>query len=414
MKKPIAIQALYATSLVAFLISSPVHAELKAMKQQAIVEDSITPEASADEEVVVVKKVKKPARRVVLEEEPALEPAAPAASVNNNAQAIAIAQAPVEQKATAGAQLDAGIKSKMSDVQNQFEAALLKTLDRIKISVDDGSAPAAAPAQTAIIQDNLVSNQAAANKDYLEIGAAGSVADDEEADGESIAKIEKKSSERKVRVAPLFGRTMIGSNYYNIDSRYTAGFEIEMDLDSNFSLALGYAYSQYNIGLASSSPFVGFYQPYGYNYQNSQTLGYNQNVFTGIARLYLMPSEKKFRIFGGAGAGYNLGYLNYRQTNNGYGYQYYGYNNGVNDYEVKSWLGILNAGATLNVSDSVSIGADFRYALVFSSSENAPLNNYAFGYNGFNYGTTGDQAVVGGSLANENFYSILGTLKVAF
>jgi hypothetical protein len=34
--------------------------------------------------------------------------------------------------------------------------------------------------------------------------------------------------------------------------------------------------------------------------------------------------------------------------------------------------------------------------------------------NGYNYGATPDQSIVGGSLAKENFYSILGTVKVAF
>jgi hypothetical protein len=124
-----------------------------------------------------------------------------------------------------------------------------------------------------------------------------------------------------------------------------------------------------------------------------------------------MPQESKFRVFGGLGLGYNLGYLNYAQNQN---YAQYGnyYNNGVQDYEVKSWMGIISAGALLNVSDNVSIGALFKYAVTFSSSQNQQLNNYAFAGNGYN--NTSDQAVVGGSLAQDNFYSILGTVKVAF
>src|SRR4051812_41690082 len=105
MKKPIGIQALYAASLLSFALSSPVHAELKALKQQAIVEDAITPEAdeAQDEEVVIVKKRPKSAASI-------------SNSNTNNVQAIAVATAPAAEKPSMGSQLDAGIKSKMGDV----------------------------------------------------------------------------------------------------------------------------------------------------------------------------------------------------------------------------------------------------------------------------------------------------------
>ena len=69
---------------------------------------------------------------------------------------------------------------------------------------------------------------------------------------------------------------------------------------------------------------------------------------------------------------------------------------------------------TMSVVENVAIGALFKYAMVFSSSQNQALNNYAFVPNGYNYGNTADQALVGGSLQNDSFYSILGTVKVAF
>src|SRR5690606_17184224 len=59
---------------------------------------------------------------------------------------VALQAAPA--KKSVGSTLDQGIQNKMSDVQTQFESALLKTLDRIKITVDDG-APAPAEAQAA-------------------------------------------------------------------------------------------------------------------------------------------------------------------------------------------------------------------------------------------------------------------------
>ncbi|MGZ3659878.1 MAG: hypothetical protein ACXVCK_07270 [Bdellovibrionota bacterium] len=424
MKKQITIQALYATSLLAISLASiSAHAALTKVAQparteQAIVEDEITPEApaaDADDEVVVVTKksastvVKK--KTVVREQTEITPPEAPI-------QAEAPVVPPAATKPTTGQQLDAGVKAKMEDVQNQFEQALLKSLDRIKISVDDGAPAqgAAAPTQSVVVQDNVVSGQGAPKADYMSVADAPDVKDDgtDASDGQSVGALpkEEKKSERKIHIAPVFGKSNISSSAYNVDSKYTAGIELEMDMDTNFSLVLGYSYSQYDIGLANANPFVGYYQPYGYN--GSNTLGYNQNVFEADGRIYLMPREAKFRLFGGVGLGYNLGYLNY--TQNGYlqnpSYNPY-YNAGTSDYEVKSWMGILSAGGSLNVSENVSIGALFKYDLVFSSSQNQPLNNYAF-VNSGNFATSTNQQVVGGSLAQDSFYSILGTVKVAF
>lgn len=425
MKTQTKIQTLFAISLIAITFASTnANAALTKVAppkaEQAIVDDEITPEAPAaaaegDDVVVVKRKVKQ--KTVVRErtetssetpiqaEQPAVA-AAPAAPV----------VAPPAAKPSMGTQLDNGVKAKMEDVQNQFEQALLKSLDRIKISVDDGATPqgAATPTQSVTVQDNVVAGSGAPKADYMSVDAAPEVKDgDEEArDGESVASLpkEEKKSDRKIRVAPVFGKSNIGSSTYQIDSKYTAGVELEMDLEKNFSLVLGYSYSQYGIGLGSTNPFYSYNQAYS----NYNTLNYNQNLFEVDGRVYLMPQESKFRIFGGAGIGYNLGYLNYNQNQylQNSAYNPY-YNAGAQDYEVKAWMGILSAGALLNISDNVSIGALFKYAVTFSSSQNQPLNNYAFVNNGYG-GTTSDQAVVGGSLAQDNFYSILGTVKVAF
>lgn len=422
MKKPISIQALGTASILAVLaISAPAQAELvkqhTTIKSQAIVEDAITPEAAdeAEEEVVIVRKAKpKTVVRKVVREETEITPPVETLPAE-------MAAAPAATKPSMGSQLDEGIKSKMVDVQSQFEQALLKTLDRIKITVDDGTTTqgVSTPTDSAVIQDSFVGAQGAADKGYMPVEAAPVMADDEELDesaASSVATVEKPKSGRKVRVAPVFGRTSLSSSSYNINPRYTAGFELEMDVDSSFAMVFGYSYSQYDISLATGGSFYNYYQPYGFNgYGHNNTLEYNQNVFSGGLRVYLMPPEAKFRLFGGAGVGYNMGYLNYRSnTMNPYGYQYSPYYNNTSDYEVKSWLGLLEGGALFNISESVSLGALFKYALVFSSNENAPLNNYAFMGNGFGYGQSTDKAVVGGSLARDNFYSILGTVKVAF
>lgn len=429
MKKQLTMQALYAASLIAISLSTiPAQAALTklapARAEQAIVEDDITPEAPAaaaadDEEVVVVKKAKPKTvvkKTTVVREQAEITPPLEAEVAAPVAAAPAL---PAATKPSTGQQLDAGVKAKMEDVQNQFEQALLKSLDRIKITIDDGAPQGVStPNQSQVVQDNLVGAQSAEDKSaYMTVDGAPEMHDDaaEVSAGQTVAAIkDEKKSERKIRLAPVFGKSFLNSSYYNIDSRYTAGFELEMDVDTNFSVVLGYSYSQYNISLASGNAFYGYYQNYGYNTGNSNSLQYNQNLFEADGRVYLMPRESKFRIFGGAGIGYNLGYLNYNQSQYLSYYPGYNYGTGNQDYEVKSWLGLLSAGAQFNVSDSVSLGLLGKYALVFSSSQNQPINNYGFVGNGFNYGTSTDQAVIGGSIQKDSFYSVLGTVKVAF
>lgn len=425
MTKPNWIQALYATSLVvAALVPAGAYAEL--VKTQTVVKEAaIVPEVSEESEVEIEieRKVKSKPKKVVrvTREETEITPA-----VQEEQLPAEAVTPPPATKPSMGNQLDEGIKTKMVDVQNQFEQALLKTLDRIKITVDDGTAAqgASAPTQNVIVQDNLVGTNAAANKaDYMSVDAAPVMADDEEfADGEeasagsSVASSEQKS-ERTLKVAPVFGTTSLGSSAYSVSGGMTAGVDLEFDMDPSFSLVLGYAFAKHNIALANSNPFVNSYSPYGYNNASQQGLEYNQNVFNAGMRAYLMKPEAKFRVFAGGGVGYNVGYLNYKQSQYGNPYQnqyytqYYGASN--SSYEVKSWLAILEAGAVANISKVVSLGALFKYAFVFSSSENQPLNNYAFNP-GYGYGQPTDKAVVGGSLAGDNFYSILGTVKVAF
>ena len=426
MKKQLKIQALYATSLLAISLASiSANAALTKVAQpraeQAIVEDEITPEAPSavadDEQVVVVKRKVKQKTTVRERSETVSEAPIQAEQPVVAAAPAAAVVAPPAAKPSMGSQLDNGVKAKMEDVQNQFEQALLKSLDRIKISVDDGAPAqgAAAPTQSVVVQDNVVATKGAPKADYMSVDAAPDVKDsDDSREGESVASLpkEEKPSGRKIHVAPVIGKTMMNSASYTIDSKITAGVELEMDLEKNFSLVLGYSYSQSGINLGSTNPFLSYGQNNGYS-NGYNTLNYNQNLFEVDGRVYLMPQESKFRIFGGLGVGYNLGYLNYAQSSSYAQYgSYYG-NSGIQDYEVKSWLGILSAGALVNVSDNVSIGALFKYGVTFSSSQNQPLNNYAFVGNGYG-GNTQDQTVVGGSLAQDNFYSILGTVKVAF
>ena len=398
-------------------------------------DNSVVEESDDGQEVIIIKKKKKPApvvvkkqRRVIIREveddapltaAPAPVAMAPAqiapnvgmvnstnVAVNANAQAALPAPEP---KKSVGAALDQGIQAKMDGVKDQFEQAMIRTLDKIKITVDDGGNQNQAIAQTTIVNDNLVAKTGApvAGDTYIPVDKAPVIAD---GDNKSVGEVAPEKSANRIRIAPVFGMTNLSSDYYQINGKYTAGVEMEIEMDNSMSATLGYTYSQYDVSLANSNPFFGFF---GQGFNNSMLpLQYNQNVFTGGLRYYLMPKQSKLRIFLGGGAGYNKGYLNY-QTPKFNTFNAYPNSPNVSDYEVSSFLGILEAGIDLQLTKSLSLGGQVKYAKVLSAKDNQPLNNYAFFNNGQNRQYTSDQQVAGGSIANESFYSILAALKLS-
>lgn len=423
MKTPY-LKALFATTLVlGFSLSA--YAE---MVSEEVAEDAITPE---QQEVVIVQKkpavkVQAPKKKIIYqmaeEEQPAMEQTQAATQVTS--VAVQQTQAPAARKGV-GSVMDEAVDNKMSDVRNQFEQAIVKSLDRIKVSVDDGgSAAAAAPLATTVVQDGLTETAAAplaAPADaYLSIDKAPKISDsdsesdDELADGASLAKADEKKSglSGSVRLTPLGGFTSLKSDNYNIDSRYTAGIGLEVDIDSNLSAVASYTYSQYDVTLANGTSFYNYYSPI-LNGGNTNKLEYNQNLFDAGLRFYLLPRESRFRAYVGAGLGYNKGYLNYKQ-NQAYGYTGYTSYGTLEDYEVTSFVGQMETGAEIQLSKMVAFGGLFKYSKILSSRENRPINNYGFVNNGYGYQAQDDKSLVGGSISQNDFYSILGTVKVSF
>ena len=454
MKQPKLTQALLATSLTLTLAMTMLAPSARAeLVNEQVESDAITPEQSSmEDEVVILKKKPAPAkRRVVVREQelpqetlsayepaPAMAmpvaapaPVRPQASASATATATATAQSTSAAPArpSVGSTLDQGMNNKMDEVRGQFENALIRTLDRIKITVDDGvpaAAPAAAATATAtatataetsapvvptqvvaepVVPSNYMPVQEVVREDR-EDRRRDRDREENEDDKEERAEKKDDSFLGRFRLAPRIGMTSIGSDFYDIKSSLSLGIGAEMDISDNFGINLAYTYSKFDIGLAAGNPFYG-YGTYG-GYGGSQ-LQYHQNLFELTGRLYLLPRESMFRAFVGGGIGYNTGYINYRS-----GYAYYSQYNQTNDYTLSQFVGVLEAGADVKVASSVSIGALFKYNPILSSRENSPLNNYGFyGYGGFS-NVTQEQAVAGGSIAREGFWSILGTVNVAF
>jgi hypothetical protein len=202
---------------------------------------------------------------------------------------------------------------------------------------------------------------------------------------------------------------------YNVNAHYSAGVKLGVTVSDNIVFLLGYRYSQYGIAVQPGSPYPDV--PYGYSIagQSQETFNLNQNVFELGLRLYVLGQDSRFRPFVGAGGGYAKSYLNYPSSVVG-ALNTYGGNSFSQDYESSQFLGNLNVGVDVKVSPTVALTAAFNYYDVLSSSENQPLNSYAFyGYSpgyypGFNY----SKAVAGGSLAQANFYMLTGGVSFLF
>ncbi len=454
-------RALFAISLsLAFsgalgLNSSPARAELVREQVQS---DAITPEAApaaadtvasnssnnGDEEVIYVRKRKPaPKRRIVyvdaeeqsaeaasplpdpiqapVRQQVAIQPGATVATTTTVTQ-----ETPAAKAAGIGTSIDNSISSKMDGVKQQFEDKVVKMLDRIKITVDeDQPATQAAPLSQTVIKDDVKATSAApavaapapTDKTYMSVdqGAQLSPAASE---GSSTAAKDDLSDENlkgKISIFPLAGITSIKSSNYTVDARYTAGFGIEAEATNNISIVGSYSYSQFNVGLGTSNPYYGYYQGTTLvNSNNLNALQYNQNLVDVNARFYLMPRSSRFRLYIGAGVGYSKSYLNYNQNSlNTYSGNPYATGQS-NDYSVSQVLGQLGAGAEIQISKTIALGADFKYDTVLSSSQNDPLNNNAFVNNGYGYTASNNQSIVGGSLASEAFYSLTANVKVTF
>jgi hypothetical protein len=412
----------------------PARAELVS---EEVLEDAITTEAeavSAEEEVVIVKKrpavkASAPKRKVILrevveeEEAPVAVQAAAPAVVAAPVAVSAMEPAAPARKST-GSAIDEGIQNKMDNVRDQFEQALIRQLDKIKITVaeDAPAAPAvmqsAAPTSTTIVQDSVVNTQGApvsasgsAQDTYISLDKAPIIHDSEE-ENSSVAEADDGKLEGNVRVAPMVGWTSLGSDNYNIDSRQTLGVALEVDVDKNLTAVVSYAYAKYDVSIQGSNTINNTFL---FVNNNTKALEYNQNVFDAGLRYYLLPKKSRFRAFIGGGVGYNKGFLNYDQnTLNTFATDTALLNNGeLDDYEVTSFLGTLESGAELQLSKTISVGGSFKYSNILSSRENKPINNNAFVLNGFGQ-QQNDKDIAGGSIAQDNFYSILANIKISF
>jgi hypothetical protein len=123
----------------------------------------------------------------------------------------------------------------------------------------------------------------------------------------------------------------------------------------------------------------------------------------------------------GGGAAYSKSFINFDSRIMDFVRQIPGLETAQNDYDVSSFLGYLGTGFDLQLTKSVAIGAGVKYYTVLTARQNQSLTGAAFGtyyYNAYANPVVMDEAVrkqvLGGSLARENFYTIMGNVTFSF
>lgn len=217
--------------------------------------------------------------------------------------------------------------------------------------------------------------------------------------------------------------SMAGSYSFDIHSKYTAGVSIGVGVSDSMALEVGYAYTDFGVSLASTSPWVQNYAyTHGYFNRDFESYAMKQNVVDGGMKFQLLGPTAKVRPFVGGGAAYSKSFVNYDhrilESYDGSS-SYSGGSEWASDYEISSFLGYLSTGMDIRLSPGISVGAVFKYYAVLSARESgAALASPAGGYQPYygSYGTSPEfeKLMVGSTLARASFYSILAGASFSF
>jgi hypothetical protein len=234
---------------------------------------------------------------------------------------------------------------------------------------------------------------------------------------QSVAEIkeEKKPEEEekmRVGITPRGGITGILSSNFEVNSRYSVGLGINVEVMDHFGIEAGYTRAQYNIaaGAAYGSIYTGYAQ---------QQLNMSQNVFDIGPRFNILGRKSRVQPFVGVGVGYYRNNIGLDQTTLSYVRMY---NPAMaNDFTVSGALGYVGGGAEFKITDNIGLMGLFRYYNVFSARQSNPLSSAAFVQNGAS-GFGGATAVPGGdprfaasrNFGKANFYTLQAGLTISF
>ncbi|MBL7715842.1 MAG: hypothetical protein JNL01_10290 [Bdellovibrionales bacterium] len=263
--------------------------------------------------------------------------------------------------------------------------------------------------------------QAPAQTEYLGTTATDQIKTSQASavDAKSTVATDEFRVKNGISLTPKIGiANMVNTQLFNVTPRYSAGAELGVPVSDNVAVTIGYQFNQYGVGLTPGNWAVLNAQAYT---PAAYTQGYapyvlNQNVIDGAVKINILSTASRFRPYVGGGIAYARSFLNYdpsviQTLNQAYGQ----YMNLTNDYTTNSFLGSVQLGADVAISNNVLIGVNAKYYNVFAAQENQQMNSGAF-FNQSFYGYNPDPTKVfaGGSLARQNFYSITATASFAF
>ena len=248
----------------------------------------------------------------------------------------------------------------------------------------------------------------------------------EEVSNQSVAavKVEEEKKEDKMQVG-LTARGglsgVLGSNGFEISSRYAAGFTVSVDISDHFGFETGYTRAGYSI--AQGNAFG--YNPYSYYGGNAgfQNLSMTQNVFEIGPRFNILGRSSKVRPFVAAGVGYYRNSINLDDNTLAFVRMYNP--NLAMDYNISGFLGYVGGGAEYKITDNIGITGLFKYYNVFSANQSNPISSAAFvspnSYSNYGYygmspmNANGDSRFQASkTLGKANFYTIQAGLTVSF
>lgn len=280
-----------------------------------------------------------------------------------------------------------------------------------------------APASIAPAQQTLVASA------YPLVGAPTSVMV-----ADSVVKPEDESA--SVSIMLRGGVAGMSSNSaYEVTPQFSTGIGVGFGVTDNLTVEGGYTYNRYGVTAASTNPYVTYvqnvkaYQGYDLTFNTVREI---QHVGDAGLRVYFLGPNSKFRPYISGGGGYSKNFVNYDEAILA-ALREQGLQNMGRDAASSSFLSYLSTGADLKLSKSISLSVLFKYYNVLSARDDRTINDAAlagyynqnlynpyggyYGYGGYNAAYVqpdSDKKIVGGSLARQNFYSMMAGVTFTF
>ncbi len=189
-----------------------------------------------------------------------------------------------------------------------------------------------------------------------------------------------------IKVLPYTGMTTFLTDNESLDAGLVAGFKLETNVNTKFSVGVGFNYTTLSTQDYGSNQYIqnGYYSWYSQVY-NGRQIDYSGMNFD-IYSKYFFVKNNRFRPYIGAGLGYNRNTLEYADNNNsGSNYNGYNYNYGFGNEEVNtSNVNLeLMLGSEIKFTESIGVNVEFSY--LRNLGGNVSSNNRSNYYSSFYY-----------------------------